>query len=229
MPSTIVHAGFALLLAAALLRGTLDRRVLAVLLVIVVAPEADALAGPWLDGAHRALLHTLLLPALAGGVLYWDTRVRDASRLRGRWGRRGVQLAWVALFAHVFAHALLDYTHLEGINPLYPVYDRFVTLEGELALSTTDGLVQTFVDLEFGGGTERVAADVGATGTTADTHVDNPVEPDAAVEDESPESVERIFPIADSGWQLYLLLTGLFVLVARRFQDRQPEAFDSQH
>ena len=146
-------------------------------------------------------------------------------------GPAGVRAAWAVLFAHVFAHALLDYTHLEGINPIYPAYDRFVTLEGELALSTIDGVVQTFVDLDLSPGDETgsVAADVGATGTTADTHVDNPVEPDAAVEDESPESVERIFPIADSEWQLYLLLTGLFALVARRFQDRRPEAFDSQH
>lgn len=223
MPSTIVHAGFALLLAAGLLRDAFDRRALAVLLVVVVLPEADALAGPLLEGAHRALLHNVTLPLVVASILYWDTRYRDRehSWLRRRWGPRGVRLVWVALFVHLFAHVLLDYTHLEGINPLYPVYDRFLSLEGDLALSTTDGVVQTFVELDLGEETGQVAADVGATGTTADTHVDNPVEPDAAVEAESDEPVERIFPVADSGWQFYLLLTGLFVLVARRFQDRR--------
>ncbi|SFB82320.1 LexA-binding, inner membrane-associated putative hydrolase [Halobiforma haloterrestris] len=224
MPSTTVHAGFALLLAAGLWRGVLDRRVVAVLLALVAFPEIDSAAGLWLDGAHRALLHNLTLPLLAGLWLYWDTRYRDSERswLRGRWGQRGVTVAWVALFVHVFAHALLDYAHLEGINAFYPVYDRFLRLEGELALSTTDGIVQTFVDVDVGADGGEVT-DVGATGTTADTHVANPVEPSDTVE-EPDEPVERLFPVAESGWQLFLVLAGPFVLVARRFQKRRDEA-----
>ncbi|EMA36337.1 metal-dependent hydrolase [Halobiforma nitratireducens] len=227
MPSTIVHAGFALLLAAGLLKGAFDRRALAVLLVIVVIPEADTIAGLWLDGAHRALLHNLTIPIVGGLLLYWDTSYRERSWLRDRWGWWGVRVAWVGLFVHVFAHVLLDYAHLEGINAFYPIVDRFVRLEGELALSTTEGIVQTFVDVDLDvgvaseDGTDGIAADVGVTGTTADTHVDNPVEPSTAVEDDADGPVERLFPVAESGWQLYLVLSGLFVLVARRFQDRR--------
>lgn len=226
MPSTVVHAGFALLLAAALVKGTLDRRLLAVVFAVVVLPEVDTVAGLWIDGAHRALLHNLALPIVAGGVVYWDTRVREDSALRGRWGPGSVRVVWIGLFALTVAHVLLDAAHLEGVNPAYPIVDRFVSLEGEVLFSTVDGFVQTFVEFEFDRGTEEAAsaADAGTTQTTANTHVDNPVEPSAALEDESNEPVERIFPIADSGWQLYLVLTGLFVVVARRFQDRRDEA-----
>lgn len=224
MPSTIVHAGFALLLAAALVRGTLDRRLLAVVLAVVVLPEADTVAGLWIDGAHRALLHNLTVPLAVGGVVYWDTRVREDSVLRDRWGPESVRVVWIGLFALTFAHVLLDAAHLEGVNPAYPLLDRFVSLEGEVLLSTADGFVQTFVEIELDRGTEQAAADAGPTRTTANTHVDNPVEPSAALEAESDEPVERIFPVADSGWQLYLALTGLFVVVARRFQDRRDEA-----
>lgn len=215
MPSTIVQLGLAAVLAAGLLTWAYDRRALAVVLVVGVVPEVDALAGSWLPGAHRALLHTLLVPLGVGAWLWWDTRFRERSRLGDRWGSRGVRIAWVALFTHLFAHVLLDYAHLEGINLFYPVYDRFFRLEGELFLSTTDGLVQTFVDI----GTET---DVGAGGTTADTHVANPVEPTA---DPTPdEPVDRRFPIAEQGWELFFVVTGLFVLLARRFQDRREEA-----
>ncbi|WP_247002938.1 metal-dependent hydrolase [Halosolutus gelatinilyticus] len=214
MPSTVVQLGLAAVLAAGLLATAYDRRALAVVLVVGVVPEVDALAGPWLPGAHRALLHTLLIPIAAGAWLWWDTCYRDRSWLRDRWGTRGVRIAWVALFTHAFAHVLLDYAHLEGINAFYPVYDRFFRLEGELFLSTTDGLLQTFVDI----GTET---DVGAGGTTANTHVANPIEPTADPTPEGP--VDRRFPIAEQGWELFFAVTGLFVLVARRFQDRRDE------
>ncbi|WP_049928187.1 metal-dependent hydrolase [Halopiger goleimassiliensis] len=221
MPSTVVHAGVALLLAAGLLRGAYDRRVLALLLVVVALPEADALLGPVVDGAHRTVLHTLTIPLLVGVWLYWDTRLRDPddSWLRGRWGGRGVRVAWVVLFVHVFAHLLLDYAHLEGINALYPAIDRFVRLEGELLLSTADGLVQTFVEFGTDPETGEQVIDAGAVGTTEDTHVANPVELS-----EDPDSDDPILlPIAENGWELYLVLTGVFVVIARRFQDRREE------
>ncbi len=221
MPSTVVHAGFAILLAAGLLKGAFDRRALAILLVIVVLPEADTLVGPWMDGAHRALLHNLTIPIVAGVWLTWDTYLRgpDRSWLRGRWGDWGVRVAWVALFVHLFAHVLLDWAHLEGINVFYPIYDRFFRLEGELLVSSSEGFVQTFVEIQTDPETGERTTDAGAVGTTADTHVANPVE----LSDEPEPDDPILLPIAESGWQLYLALTGLFVLVARRFQDRREE------
>jgi len=216
MPATTVHAGFALLLAAGLLWDRLDRRALAVLLAVLVVPELDTAAGLVLDGAHRALLHNLVLPGLLGAALLYDVRLREASWLRARFGDRGVRAAAVALFVHVFAHVALDYVHLEGVNLFYPLVDRFFTLDGDLYLSTTDGLVQTF--FEFAPGSEGSSVDVGGTGTTENVHVDNPVEPDEAVDDGGDEPVERKFPVAVFGWRLYVIATGLFVLGARRLQ-----------
>lgn len=223
MPSTAVHAALALVLAAALLGDAYDRRALAAVLVLVTLPELDTVAGLFVDGAHRALLHNLVLPAAFSGLLYYDTRLRETSWIARRWGARGVRIAWVGLFVHLFAHVLLDYAHLEGINPFYPLFDRFYRLDGELALSTADGLVQTFVEVTSEPETGTASVDAGGTGTTADTHVANPVEPRAETRrgGSGPEApVERNFPIAVRGWQLYVVLTGLFVLVARRFQDR---------
>lgn len=222
MPSTVVQAAFALVLAAALLGNAYDRRALAAVLAIVALPELDTVAGLYVDGAHRALLHNLVLPVALAGLLYYDTHVRETSRIRRRWGARGVRIAWVGLFVHLFAHVLFDYAHLEGINPFYPLVDRFYRLEGELYLSTTDGLVQTFAEVADDPGT-AASVDAGATGTTADVHVANPVEPEAGGQrggSEPGAPVERNFPIAVWGWQLYVVLAGLFVLVARRIQDR---------
>lgn len=221
MPSTIVHAGFALLLAVGLLKNTYDRKALAILLVIVVFPELDTVAGLWMPGAHRALLHNMTIPIAAAGLLYYDTQVREQSWLRARYDDWGVRVAWVALFVHVFAHMLLDYAHLDGINVFYPLYDRFFDLDGEIYLSTTDGIVQTFVDVSIDPLTGQRKLDPGAGGTTANTHVANPVEPSADPDPEEP--IDRRFPITVHGWQLYLSLLGLFAVVARWFQSEPPE------
>ncbi|MES3517948.1 MAG: metal-dependent hydrolase [Natronomonas sp.] len=216
MPSTVVHTAFALLIAAALL-DVVDRRVFAVVVVALLFPELDTVAGWYMDGAHRALLHNVVVTAIAAAVLYWETN-REESWLRDRVGDRGVWVGWVVLFAHTVAHLGLDWAHLEGINVFYPVYDRFFRLEGEMYLSTTEGLVQTFVEFEettAADGTADVEVDVGAGGTTADTHVGNPAEPSETPDD---DVVDRRFPIAVQGWQLYLIASSAFVLLARRLQ-----------
>ena len=221
MVSSVVHAGFALLLAAGLLGDYYDRRALAVLLAIVVIPEADSFLGFVMSGAHRTIGHNLVLPAAGAALLHYDTRLRERSALRERLGDRWIAVAWVGLFVHVFAHVSLDWVHLEGVNVFWPLRDRFYALDGEILLSTADGFVQTFVDLRTDPETGRRAVDAGGGGTTETDHVNNPVEPrDPA--DEIEEPVERIFPVASAGWRLYLVGTGLFVLAARRLQDRAP-------
>ncbi|GAA0554109.1 metal-dependent hydrolase [Halorubrum ejinorense] len=221
MPSTVVHAGFALLLAAALLRDDLDRRVLAVLLIVVVLPEVDSFLGPIMPGAHRTVGHNFVIPAVAASALYYDTRVRGRSLVRDRLSDRWVAVAWAAIFVHVFAHISLDWTHLDGVNALWPLRDRFFHLGGEAFYSTADGFVQTFVDVRIDPETGTRTVDAGAGGTSESVHVSNPVQPrDPDVEIEEP--VERRFPVANGGRRLYLIGLGLFALVARRLQGDGP-------
>jgi len=214
MPSSVVHAALAVALAVGLLGRFYDRRALAVVLVVVVVPEVDTALGLVIAGAHRTVLHTMVLSAVAAPLLYWET-TRERSVIRGRWGARGVRIAWVGLLVHTFAHIALDWTHLEGINLLWPVLDRFFALEGEVYLSASEGFVQTFVDVGRDPETGRSVIDAGQGGTRAETHVSNPAQPDP---EPDPGPVDRRFPIAVRGWQLHLLLTGVFVVAARRLQ-----------
>ncbi len=214
MPSTVVHAAVGFTIAAGLLGAYYDRRALVVILGVLLIPETDTAAGYLLDGAHRALLHNLILPAVVGLVLVWETH-REPSWLRDRIGRRGIQLAWVALFVHIFAHLAFDWAHLDGINVLYPLVDRFFHLDGDVYLSTTDGFVQTFVEITGDPDSGQQAVDVGQGGTTATTHVASPVQPSS---DPQPGPVDRRFPIAVQGWQLYLICLGAFTLAAKRLQ-----------
>lgn len=221
MVSTIVHAGFALLLAAGLLGDYYDRRALAVVLAVVLIPEVDSFLGPFMAGAHRTVGHNLVLPAAAAALLHYDTRIRAHSAVRDRLAERWIAVAWVGLFVHVFAHVPLDWVHLEGVNVLWPLRDRFYALDGEIFLSTADGFVQTFVDVQIDPETGGRRVDAGGTGTTETVHVNNPVEPRDPAE-VTDEPVDRRFPVANRGWRLYLIGVGLFALVARRLQGDEP-------
>ncbi|MFC5135853.1 MULTISPECIES: metal-dependent hydrolase [Haloferacaceae] len=222
MVSTIVHAGFALVLAAGLLRGDYDRRALAVVLAVVLLPEADSFLGPVMSGAHRTVGHNFTFPAAAAFLIYYDTRMRGQSLLRERVTERGVRIAWVALFVHVFAHVSLDWAHLDGVNVLWPLHDSFFRLEGELFWSSVDGLVQTFVDVDLDPETGSRRVDAGSTGTTQSVHVNNPVEPDDPEALAEAETIDRRFPVAGRGWRLYLVGLGLFTVIARRLQNDPP-------
>jgi len=223
--STIVHAGFALLLAAGLLGDHYDRRALAVVLAIVVLPEVDSFLGPFMSGAHRTVGHNFVFPAAAAALLYYDTRLRERSALRerlsdrvsDRGAARWIAVAWVGLFVHTVAHVSLDWVHLEGVNAFWPLRDRFYALSGEVFVSTADGFVQTFVGVEIDPETGGRRVDAGGGGTSRTVHVSNPVEPrDPSMVTDEP--VDRRFPVANAGWRLYLIGLGLFALVARRLQ-----------
>lgn len=214
MPSSVVHVAFAFLVAVGLLGAYYDRRALLVVFAVVFLPEADTLAGYAMDGAHRTVLHNMVFTAIAAAVLYWDT-TREESWLRGRFGDYGVRVAWVCLFAHTFAHMALDWSHLSGINFFWPLVDRFFNLDGQVYLSTAEGFVQTFVDIAEDPETGERTVDAGQGGTTRDTHIGSPAQPSP---DPEPGPVDRRFPIAVQGWQLYIVVTGLFALVAKNFQ-----------
>lgn len=221
MPASTVHAGLALVVAAGLLGAAYDWRALSIVGVVLVFPELDAIPGWWIPGAHRAMFHTLLLAGVVAAAILYDTRYRETSWLRDRGGDWAVRVAWVALTVHVFAHVLLDYAHLSGINLIYPIGDQFFRLEGELVYSTADGFVQTFVEIESGtesAGTPSV--DVGQQGSTDEVHVSTPADPEPGSGVD--EDVERTVPFAVDGWQLYLILLGVFTAGARRLQGEPP-------
>jgi hypothetical protein len=205
MPSTVVHLAVGAVVAAALLGDEFDHRAVAVVLAATAIPDVDTFAGLYMQGAHRALLHTLMLPVTAGAVLTYDTRIRAVSRLHGHWGPRGVRVAWVALAALLIGGILPDLM-TNGVNAFYPFYDRFLTVDGELLLSNQRGVVQTFVDLSTQ--PER---------TTENTHYWTGVDPTRG---EEPENVERIFPVVRSGFQLLVIVLGAFTLGARFWEER---------
>lgn len=214
MPSSVVHAAVAFLLAVGLLGRFYDRRALLVILAVVLAPELDTAFGWAMSGAHRTVLHTMFGTAVVAVILYWET-AREGSWIRARWGARGVRIAWVGLFVHTFAHLALDWSHLSGINVAWPLVDQFFRLDGELYVSTTEGFVQTFVEVSEDPETGAGVIDAGQGGTRAENHVSNPAQPSP---DPEPGPVDRRFPIAVGGWQLYLVVSSAFALVAKRLQ-----------
>jgi len=205
MPSTVVHLAIGGIVAAALLGDEFDRRAVAVVLAATAVPDLDTFVGLVMQGAHRALLHTLVLPVATGAALTYDTRFRRRSRLHDRWGGRGVRVAWVALAALLVGGILPDLM-TNGVNAFYPLYDRFLTVDGELVLSNQRGVVQTFVDL---------TAD--PQRTTENTHYWTGVDPSQGTE---PKNVERIFPVVRSGFQLLVVVLGVFTLGARFWDER---------
>jgi len=145
VPSTLVHVAVGGLVGAALLGDRFTPRAIAVVLVAAAIPDLDSFLAPVIAGAHRSALHTLVVPALLGFAVYADAR-REDSWLRARWGSDGAYVAGVAVAA-LLAGGILPDMVTNGVNALWPVHDQFYTVDGELKLSTTEGVVQTFVDL----------------------------------------------------------------------------------
>lgn len=208
MPSTLVHVAFSGLIAAALLGAAYDRRALAVVLGATVAADLDVFVGLVSSVGHRTAFHTLVIPLVAGLLLWYDTTRRERSAVLDRWGPRGVRVVWVAIAAYAVSAIGLD-LFTGRVNPLYPVHDQFYSLDGKLVLSSQRGIVQTFVDLSPAGGSIPAPE---ALGSASEVHVSSGVDPTPGAE---PTAVDRVFPIVRSGWQLLLLLGGTGVMVAR--------------
>lgn len=220
MPSTLVHVAIGGLVGAALLTDQFDARAVAPVLAAAAFPDLDTFLAPLVVGAHRSLLHTLLLPAGLAAVLAYDTRTTRAGawlsarsstfrpgRVRGRWGTRGVRLAWVGLASLLIGGIAPDLV-TNGVNAFYPLHDAFYTVDGELVLSNHRGIVQTFVEL---------SPEPDAPSTGERTYVTG-VDPSAG---EEPENVERIFPVVTAGWQLLVVLTSACLLSVRLWESRR--------
>jgi uncharacterized membrane protein YgcG len=249
MPSTVVHVALAGLVGTALLAEYFDGKAVAVVMAVTALVDFDVFLGFWIEGAHRAAFHTLLVPLFAGALLWWDLRHREESRLRSRWGPRGVRVAWVSVVAVAFAGIGLD-AFFNGANLLYPVHDRFYTFSGKVFYSTTEGFVQTLVTVDLQALVDSLVPDPAASGgpdagsgassgggggssgggasasnskpapTTDNTHYSTGIDPKKGVEE---GEVERLFPIAYTGERALLALTGYSVVGMRVWMERRRE------
>jgi hypothetical protein len=204
MAPTLVALAVGLLLAVALLGAAFDRRSAAIVAGAAVVPDLDAafaVAGP---GGPNATLHSVFVPLGAAAVLYYDTRVRERSRLADRWGARGVRVAWVAVAAYAVAGIGLDAATAEGVAALYPLSDRYYAVAGRFLLSTQEGIVQTYTS---GGGPLGLASP-----GTVDTYTVEAVL--------STVEGERRLRLVESGWQAIVVATALVAAAAKRLTER---------
>ena len=210
VPSTLVHVAVGGLVGAALLGDRFTPKAIAIVLVAAAVPDLDSFLAPLIGGAHRSALHTLFLPALLGAVVYADAR-RDRSWLRERWGTNAPYVAAIAVAALLAGGVLPDMV-TNGVNALWPVHDQFYTVNGELKLSTTEGIVQTFVDLS------PAPEETSRPSTTDNTRYSTGADPTPWKEDEGP--VERVFPVVTAGWQLMLVGLATATVSVRSWQTR---------
>ena len=204
MPPTLVSLSVGVLLGVALLGTAFDRRSLAVVALAAALPDADLLLGSVIPGATNAALHTLLVPAVAAAILYYDTARRETSWLHSRFGWDGIRVAWVAVAAYAVAGIGVDLFSSESVALLYPLSGRYYAVVGKFVLSTQEGIVQTYVG---GDGWLGLAS----PGTTETHHVASWVDPGSG---------ERRLRLIESGWQAIVVLTAAAAVPAKAFLDR---------
>ncbi|MFB6112736.1 MAG: metal-dependent hydrolase [Halodesulfurarchaeum sp.] len=209
MPSTLVHVAISGLLAAALLREEFGWRSLLVVLGSTAFLDLDAFVGLVLPGAHRSLFHSLFVPLVLSLGLVLETN-RKQSVLEERFDGRGRRVGSVAILAVAVGGIGPDLV-TNGVNLLYPLTDTFVQFDGALKLSSTQGIVQTFVEPTGQDGSKVVV------GSSRTIHYSTGVNPRRGTE---PESVERVFPIVRSGLQLLLVLASATVVSFRLWEER---------
>lgn len=220
MPSLVVHYAFVGLLAATLLGAAFDKRSLLLSFAVVTFPDVDAFIALVSPVGHRAATTNLVIPAVLALVLAADLYVREESAVRRRWGAYGVRVAWFCVLAYAVGHVLFDAV-AGGANLLWPLHDEFYVVRGKLELSSQRGIVQTFVEWpgETGGASGGSSSGGGgpqlkSIGNTSTVQMDTAVDPNPGGSGDG-GPVDRIFPVARSGWQLYLLVTGSLATAAR--------------
>ncbi len=129
-------------------------------------------------------------------------------------------MAWFCVFVYAVGHVLFDAVS-GGANLLWPIHDQFYQFRGRLELSTQRGIVQTFVETGTSGGSGGGSGGSGggglptpnAMGNSSEIQMDTAVDPDPSGTADGP--VDRIFPVARGGWQLYLLVVGTLATASR--------------
>ena len=212
MPSTVVHVALAGIVGCALPGRAFSWRALLAVVGLTVFVDLDVFVGFVVVGAHRAAFHSLLFLAAIGVVLLADRSRGDDSTLRNRFGPTAHRVGAVAVVAALFG-AIGPDLMTNGANLFWPVHDQFYAFNGEMYLSDRKGFVQTFVELE----SEEPAKSV-SRGSTQETqyHTGVDTNPDRSGD---ADVQERVFPLADSGEQLLLVVTGAFVMASRLFDE----------
>lgn len=208
MPSTVVHVGFALLVAAAVLRE-FDARAAVAVAALTVLPDLDTFLGLVFEGAHRAYLHNLVVPLAIVALLLADSR--RSEPLFERYGERAARLALVSVVVGwLVAGVLLDVFY-NGANLLFPLHDEFIDLSGHLYLSDQRGVVQTLVSFDG-----LSLADEHSLGTTDDTHYYTGVDPGP----DAPPDAERVFPVFETAPLGLVAVTGYAAAAYRLRQEK---------
>ncbi|MFB6224524.1 MAG: metal-dependent hydrolase [Haloarcula sp.] len=213
MPSLVVHYAFVGLLAATLLGAAFDKRSLLLSLLVVSVPDIDAFISLYWQVGHRAATTNLVIPAVLALAITVDLYVLEESVIRKRWGAYGVRVSWFCVVVYAVGHVMLDLI-TGGANLFWPLYDQFYQLSGHLELSSQRGVVQTFVEFSepatsggSGGSTTQ------SIGNSSEVQMSTGIDPNPGQEE--PENVDRIFPIARSGWELVILVVGTLATAAR--------------
>ena len=221
MPSLVVHYAFVGLLAATLLGAAFDKRSLFLSILVVTFPDVDAFIGLYWQAGHRAATTNLVIPAVLALLIAVDLYVREESYIKDRWGAYGVRVSWFCVVVYAVGHVLLDLI-TGGANLFWPLYDQFYQLSGHLELSSQRGIVQTFVELpeptaQTSGSTSASSASGGSTtqsmGNSSEVQMSTGVDPNPGQAE--PKAVDRVFPIARSGWELVVLVVGTLATAAR--------------
>ncbi|WP_436934753.1 metal-dependent hydrolase [Halovenus marina] len=206
MPSTLVHLALAGMVAAALLGTAYGWKALLVVFAVTAFADLDSFIALVWDPAHRAALHTLVIPVGLGVLLWVDLRIRERSFVLDRWGYWGLRVAWVSLLCYAVVAILFDMTD-GSANLLWPLHDQFYALDGKIELSNQRGIVQTF--FESDSGAVPAPEPVGSTDEVVQNTGVNP----APAEDGG--DPERIFPVIGAAWELLVVVCGSIVTLAR--------------
>ncbi|MDZ7746200.1 MAG: hypothetical protein U5K28_06685 [Halobacteriales archaeon] len=202
MVTTLVAVATGLLLATTML-DNLSLRAVALVGLAAALPDLDAVLAMLHPGLHNAALHNVWIPLLAGGLL-----VSRRGVLRERLTVEHVRLAWALVLAYSIAVAF-DLFNVESAAVLWPVHGRFFAVYGQLAYSTTDGLLFTFFEPNIGGGELLPKA---GQGTVASGYA--VPSPFVGGDGQTMRAV-----LVNAGWELLVALTAT-VVVAIRLTER---------
>ena len=205
MAPTLVNVAVGILVGVALLGAAFDRRSLAIVALAAAVPALDAVLSLVVAGSTNAVFHTFFIPALAAGLLYYDTTYRAQSWVRSRYGWYGVRVAWVAIASYAVAGIGLDLFSTESVALLYPLSDRYYAVVGRFLVSTQEGLIQTYIEL----GDSWLS--VASPGTTATHHVDSWI---------TPGDGKRRLRLIESGWQAVVVITAAAAVPAKALVER---------